>query len=86
MFFLVGTILLYQGNAKLDGWTITVIVGVLLLAVIGLISLFRLGFGAVEPNLTPKQREGMGALPLLLIAIAITLLAGYFLASASAGH
>jgi hypothetical protein len=85
MFSLIGTILLYQGSASLDRWTIAIISGVLLLAVIGLISLFRLGFKTVEPSLTPKQREGMGALPLLLIAVAIALVMGYFLASASGG-
>jgi hypothetical protein len=81
MFSLVGAILLYQGSAALDGWTIAVIAGVLLLAVIGLISLFRLAFKTVEPGLTPKQREGVGALPLLLIAVAVALVIGYFLAS-----
>jgi nucleoside permease NupC len=81
MFLLVNTVLLYHANAKLDGMTITVIVSVLLLAIIGLISLFRLGFGAVEPSLTPKQKEGMGALPLLLVAVGITLLICYFLTS-----
>jgi hypothetical protein len=84
MLSLIATILLYQGSASLDGWTIAVIAGVLLLAVIGLISLFRLAFKTVEPSLTPKQREGVGALPLLLIAVAIALLIVYFLASASA--
>jgi hypothetical protein len=77
----MGTILLYQGSASLDRWTIAIITGVLLLAVIGLISLFRLGFKAVEPSLTPKQREGVGALPLLCMAVVIALVMGYFLAS-----
>jgi hypothetical protein len=85
MFLLVGTILLYHADATLDGWTIAIITGILLLAVAGLISLFRLGFKAVEPSLTPKQREGVGALPLLLIAVTIALVIGYFLASASGG-
>jgi len=86
MALLVGAILLYQGSAKLDGWVLTGMVVVLLLAVVGLVSLLRLGFGAAEPHLQPKQREGLGALPLLLIAVGITLLLGYYLASASAGQ
>jgi nucleoside permease NupC len=86
MLSLIGSILLYHADATLDGWTTAIIVGVLLLAVIGLISLFRLGFKTVEPSLTPKQREGVGALPLLLIAVAIALVMGYFLASASGGQ
>jgi nucleoside permease NupC len=81
MLSIIDSILLYHADATLDGWTTAVIVGVLLLAVIGLISLFRLGFKAVEPSLTPKQREGVGALPLLCMAVVIALVMGYFLAS-----
>ena len=86
MALLVGAILLYHASAKLDGWVITGIVVVLLLAVVGLVSLFKLGFGAAAPHLQPKQREGLGALPLLLIAVGITLLLGYYLMSASVGE
>ena len=86
MALLVGAILLYQGSAKLDGWVITGIAVVLLLAVVGLVSLLKLGFGTAASSLQPKQREGLGAIPLLLIAVGMTLLLGYCLASASAGQ
>ena len=78
----VGLLLLYGGAGKTEGWVIAIIVAVLLLALVGLFSLLKLGFGAVEPTLTPTQKEGTSALPLLLLAIGITLVICYFMASA----
>jgi hypothetical protein len=84
MLLLIGSLLLYGGrDASSAGGVLAVIVIVLLLALVGLFSLLRLGFGTVVPNPAPKQREGMKALPLLLVAVSITLLLGYFLVSAS---
>jgi len=78
----VGLVLLYGGAGKTEGWVIAIIVAVLLLALVGIFSLLRLGFGAVEPNLTPTQKEGASALPLLLLAVAVTVVICYFMASA----
>jgi hypothetical protein len=84
MLLLVGALLLYGGrDASSAGGILAVIVIVLLLALVGLVSLLRLGFGEVVTNPAPKQREGMKALPLLLVAVGITLLLGYFLVSVS---
>ena len=85
MVLLVGSLLLYSGPGKTEGWVIAVIVLILLLAVVGLVSLLRLGFGAAEPNLTPAQKEGTSALPLLLLAVGITLAICYFMAVSAKG-
>jgi len=84
MLLLLGSLLLYGGrDASSAGGILAVIVLVLLLALVGLVSLLRLGFGAAVPTPAPKRREGMSALPLLLVAVGITLLLGYFLVSTS---
>jgi len=86
MALLASSLLLYGGrDADSVGGILAVGVVVLLLALVGLVSLLRLGFGAVASTPTPKQHDGMKAMPLLLVAVGITLLLGYFLVSASKG-
>jgi hypothetical protein len=82
MVLLLGSLLLYGGrDTESLGGILAVIVIVLLLALVGLVSLIKMGFGAAVPTAAPKQKEGSNAMPLLLAAVGITLLLCYLLVS-----